>query len=649
MLFSYKSRILDPKSILVRYWGYPAFRPLQEDIIQSVLEGKDTLALLPTGGGKSICFQIPALCLDGICIVVTPLIALMKDQVMNLKKRGIQAVAIHSGMRREEVEVAYDNSLFGNVKFIYISPERLVTEQFRNILQRMNVSLLAVDESHCISQWGYDFRPPYLRIAEIRKYIPGATIIALTATATEEVVIDIQEKLGFASENVFRKSFERENLTYAVIREEDKMGQMIRVMSRISGTAIIYVRNRRKTKEISDFLNKNQISATYYHAGLDSRTRESRQESWIRGQLRVIVATNAFGMGIDKPDVRLVIHMDIPDTLEAYFQEAGRGGRDEKRAYSILLFENADLIRLKENFINSYPEPDEIRKIYKAIGNYLQLAVGSGKDQSFEFDLRDFSRNYNFNSIVVFNALKILEKDGYLFLNEDFGSPSRILVLLKKEDLYRFQVENPRIDPFIKIILRTYTGVFTEFTRISENELSGRTGISRDKILTMLKYLSDLGVISYIPQAEKPSVTFVRERIDHSDLYLAPENYFDRKNAALKRIESVADYATRDTRCRSQILLSYFGELNAKRCGRCDVCRKLNKVDLSEIAFDRIVDSLKSSLSKNPLSLEELVFDIREYREEHIVQVLRWLEDNGKIKKLANKKYQWQKQYRLRI
>jgi ATP-dependent DNA helicase RecQ len=573
----------------------------------------------------------------------------MKDQVANLKKKKINAVAVYSGMHTSEIEVAFDNCVYGDVKFLYLSPERLETERFKLVLQKMKIGLLVVDEAHCISQWGYDFRPPYLNISEIRKYLPGVAVAALTATATPEVVDDIQDKLGFEKKNVFRKSFERKNLSYGVVREEDKNGRLLRILSRVQGSAIIYVRNRKKTREIAEFLTKNNISADYYHAGLDTKTRDKKQEAWVRNQTRVIVATNAFGMGIDKPDVRLVIHLDIPDSLEAYFQEAGRAGRDEKQAFAIILFDEADLSKLKENFENSYPEIKEIKSIYQALGNYLNLAIGSGRDQSFGFELREFCHQYGFSPIIAYNSMRILEREGYLILNESFGAPSKVHFLVDREDLYRMQVEEKRLDPFIKLLLRSYSGLFTEFVKISENELARRMQVKREQVVKMLEYMDKIGILSYLPQSDKPTVTYVKERFDNSSIHLSPENYSDRKKDALKRLQAVTDYISKDTKCRSQLLLEYFGEKDAPRCGSCDVCRKRNKVDMSDLVFDRIIKQIKKVLSNESMTSQELVFEIKDYDEEQVVQVLRWLEDNRKVSHDQDHKLTWRKQYRLRL
>ena len=637
------------RNILIRYWGHSTFRPLQEEIILSVMEGHDTLALLPTGGGKSICFQVPAILMEGICIVVTPLIALMKDQVENLRRKGIKAVAVYSGMHRNEISMAFDNCMFGDVKFLYLSPERLQTEQFALVFQKMKVCLLAVDEAHCISQWGYDFRPPYLQIAGIRKYIPNVPVLALTATATSGVITDIQKKLGFSAENVFRKSFERKNLTYMVLHEEDKYGRLLRILKKVPGPGIIYARNRKKTVETASFLAKNGIKADFYHAGLDVRTRDRKQDSWIKEESRIMVATNAFGMGIDKPNVRLVVHLDLPDSLEAYFQEAGRGGRDEKRAFAVILFQDADLTRLRENLQKEYPPLEKVKEVYQALGNYLQLPAGSGKDESFDFDINDFARNFNMNPVIAFNSLRILEREGYLLMNESLENPSRIHFEAGREEIYRFQVQNKSSDAFIKLLLRSYTGVFSEFVRISEPELARRAQLPEAEVRKNLSFLNKNGILTYAAGSVRPQVIFTTERLDQKNLVFSPEHYHERKLQAIARVDAIQEYVKSEELCRSQLLLGYFGETNAPRCGRCDVCLERNKMDLNEIEFNTIRDSIRKALEKSPMTLPELVFDAGQYGEDHVLLVIRWLLDKGAISMDDQQKYHWRKQFRLKF
>jgi ATP-dependent DNA helicase RecQ len=622
---------------------------MQEEIIQSVLDGRDTLALLPTGGGKSVCFQVPALAMDGVCLVITPLIALMKDQVENLKKKGIKAVAVYSGMHRNEIQMAFDNCVFGDVKFLYLSPERLQTEQFRQIIQKLKVCLLAVDEAHCISQWGYDFRPPYLQIAEIRKYLPRVPVLALTATATPGVITDIQKNLEFKSENVFRKSFERKNLTYVVIKEEDKNGRLLRILKKVPGTGIIYVRNRKKTVETATFLRKNGIKADFYHAGLDMQARSKKQDAWIREDIRIIVATNAFGMGIDKPNVRLVVHIDLPDSVEAYFQEAGRGGRDEKRSFAVTLFHQVDLARLQENLEREFPPVEKIKEIYQSMCNYFQLPVGSGKDESFDFEIYAFCRNYGYSPVIVYNSLKFLEREGYILMNESLETPSRIHFESNREDIYRFQVENKKLDPFIKLLLRSYSGVFTDFVQVNEAELSKRAELKSDEVIANLQKLQRAGILTYVQRPGKPQVIFPVERLDLKNLLISPANYHERKRFAMIRMEAMMEYATSDEHCRSQMLLRYFGETGAARCGKCDICLERNKMNLNEIEFNQIRLKVKELLGQKPMTLPELVFEASAYGETHTLLVIRWLEDKGAIVRDDQMRYMWRKQFKLRI
>jgi ATP-dependent DNA helicase RecQ len=614
---------------------------LQEEIIQSVLDGRDTLALLPTGGGKSITFQVPAMANEGLCLVITPLISLMQDQVENLKKKGIRAAAIHSGMYPAEIDTVLNNCRYGDNKLLYISPERLTTVKMRDALKRIKVNLIAVDESHCISQWGYDFRPPYLRIAEIREYLPSIPVLALTATATPEVILDIQKKLHFRVPNVFRKSFERKNITYFVFKEEDKRRRILNIIKKVKGTGIIYVRNRRQTKEIAEFLTRQGIPSTWYHAGLDPKEREKRQQAWMKETKQVIVATNAFGMGIDKPNVRFVIHVDLTDSIEAYFQEAGRAGRDEKPAFAILLYEQADILEARKNLDASYPELQKIKDIYQALGNYLKIPVGNGKEYMAEFDIGDFSENYNFPPVIVYNSLKFLEKEGFLVLSEAIHTPSRIYIKTDKESLYRFQVENEFFDPFIKTLLRSYSGIFSEFSPIREEDLAKRTNLTTDKVIEFLVKLSKLQVIDYIPRTEIPRIVFLENRIDSKDLTLSPQYYKDRFTDAQKRTEAMIHYAESTHKCRSQALLAYFGEPEARRCGKCDVCIQRNKIELTDLEFNSILKEIKPLLKTKPSSLEELVSMVTSVTEDKVIRAIQWLLDNEKIEMNKERQYFW--------
>ncbi|TXB67078.1 RecQ family ATP-dependent DNA helicase [Vicingus serpentipes] len=634
---------MDIHQILLKYWGYNGFRPLQEDIINSALEGKDTLALLPTGGGKSICFQVPALSKEGICVVISPLIALMKDQVENLTKRGIKAVAIYSGMTSREIDITLDNCAYGDVKFLYVSPERIETEIFKERLKKMNVNLFAIDESHCISQWGYDFRPSYLNISHLRELKPDIPFLALTATATPEVVEDIQKQLKFKQANVLQKSFERKNIAYVVVHEEDKLTRLVKILNSIKGTSVVYVNNRKRTKDVAYHLYQNGISADFYHAGLTNEERNTKQNNWINNNTRVIVSTNAFGMGIDKPDVRTVVHMDLPSSLEAYFQEAGRAGRDEQKAYGILLLEENDRLNLEANITNSFPDLETIKNTYQALANYFQIPIGSALNESYFFDIADFSQQYNFKAFTVFHCLKFLEKEGYLYLSEANHNPSRIKFELNKADLYEFQVKNPKYDSFIKTILRSYAGLFENFTKINEFEIAKRLKTTKDKVVDGLHYLAKLEVISYIEQTNLPQLTYLTPRLESKSLYISKQHYHDRKEIAVKKMESVIYYAFSKHKCRSQILLSYYGEKESYRCGICDVCLERNKLELSDIEFSSVSDQLKKLLKEQPLSITDLVNSIKKVKEDKTIKVIQWLMENHKIITNDKNLLEWRK------
>lgn len=620
------------RGILQRYWGYPSFRPMQEEIVDSVIEGRDTLALLPTGGGKSICFQVPAMTMDGICIVVTPLISLMKDQVLHLKKIGIPAAAVFTGMHHNEVEVAYNQAVFGMLKFLYVSPERLATDTFIEALKRMRVNLLAVDESHCISQWGYDFRPPYLKIADIREYIPDTPVMALTATATPRVVEDIQYRLCFRKNNVFQTSYERKNVTYNVIHEADKYGLMYRLFSKMEkGSGIVYVRSRKRTKIIADWLQSAGISASFYHAGLDAKTRDYRQQMWMEGKIKVIVATNAFGMGIDKPDVRLVIHLDLPDTLEAYFQEAGRAGRDLQPSEAFLLVADSDIDKLKENMKNAYPELDKIKTIYDTLGNYLQIPTGAGKNHSYNFDINDFCQTYRLPLIEVFNTIRLLEREGYIITSEALSSPSKIHIRAGREDLYRFQIEYPEYDVLIKYMLRNLPGVLSDFINIREEDISAKTGLPVETIIRQFKKLEGLNFLLYIPRNDKPQIQYLTERLNVNNISLSDEVYKNRKDEADKRIRAVIDFVTNDEECRSIQLLRYFGEDFKRKCDKCDVCSSKHKKHVSSKEYQNISDNIIKELKENDLNVYGILGHVKDYHEEKVIETIRWMLDNNVI------------------
>ena len=618
--------------ILEQYWGYKNFRPLQEDIINSVLQGRDTLALLPTGGGKSICFQVPALAQEGICIVVSPLIALMKDQVDNLVKKNIKAIAITSIMHKREIDIALDNCVHGSVKFLYLSPERLETEIVKVRLQKMKVNLIAIDESHCISQWGYDFRPSYLKIETLRDLLPDVPVLALTATATTEVVKDIQDKLRFKKINVLQKSFERKNLSYVVALEEDKLTRLVKIANNLKGVGIVYVRNRKKTQDIANYLRSNKIAADFYHAGLDAKTRDQKQSNWMQNKTRIIVCTNAFGMGIDKPDVRFVVHIDLPDSLEAYFQEAGRAGRDEQKAYSVLLYNKGDKMELERNVTTSFPTIEEIKQIYQALANYYQMPTGSGAGVTLNFDIVALCETYKLQALTVFNSLKFLEKEGYISTTDALHQPSRVKFELNREDLYKFQVASPLFDGFIKLLLRSYSGLFDNFVKINEFDLAKKMKTSRDEIIKKINYLQQHKLLTYAPQTELPQLTFEQERIDIKNLTISKENHFILKQRATERMESVIHYADSIHKCRSQILLSYFGETNTYRCNQCDICLEENKKILHTDEFENISRQIKELLALHPMQLANLINALTEGNEDKRIRTIQWLLDNNQLR-----------------
>lgn len=607
-----------------KYWGYDKFRPLQEDIITSVLNGYDTLALLPTGGGKSICFQVPAMALDGICIVISPLIALMKDQVVHLKEKGIKAEALVSGISLRDTERIINNCLYGDMKFLYVSPERLKNKGFLEAFKQMKIGLIAVDEAHCISQWGYDFRPPYLEIAKIRAFHPKTVMMALTATATPAVVADIQDKLAFGKKrNVFQKSFYRDNLTYMAFYEEDKYGRMLRIIAAVKGSGIVYVRNRRRTQEIAEFLTSKGIRASYYHAGLKTEDRDIRQKKWMDGETPVIVATNAFGMGIDKPDVRYVIHLDLPDSPEAYFQEAGRGGRDEKQAYAVILYNNTDIEQLKQNFASSYPPMQYIRNAYRAVCNYYQIPEGSGLNQKFNFDPVAICDNYGFQIVTFFNALRFLEKEGLLMIPERQETTSHVKIIVSKEELYRFQVGNRQFDDLIKLMLRMYGGLFTSYVGISEKALAKKLLHDEASLTNLLRKLHKLNYIDYQEKETCPQIIFSSPCVNPNSLYISDDNYKALKENALVRINAMIDYVRGREYCRSSALLYYFGEKNNIRCGRCDVCIAKNKEQNNEKLQITITEILKN----NPMSVKTLCSKIPSLDERTITATVREMID----------------------
>ncbi|WP_348723882.1 RecQ family ATP-dependent DNA helicase [Parabacteroides goldsteinii] len=613
--------------ILEKYWGYPAFRPLQEDIIHSVCEGKDTLGLMPTGGGKSITFQVPALAMEGICIVVTPLIALMKDQVDNLRRLGIKATAVYSGMTRQEIIAQLENCIFGDYKFLYVSPERLGTDIFKSKLQAMNVCLLVIDESHCISQWGYDFRPSYLSIADIREELPGVPVLALTATATPEVVNDIQERLHFREKNVFRKSFVRKNLSYIVRQTEDKINSLIYILGKVPGTAIVYVRNRKRTKEIAVLLQQAGISADFFHAGLNRDDKNLRQSRWKNNECRVIVSTNAFGMGIDKPDVRLVVHMDMPGSLEEYYQEAGRAGRDEQRAYAVALCSNIDCTKLKKRLADEFPDRDFISRVYDALGNYYQIAMGFGLDTVHDFSLVDFCTAYKFSHLQAHHALKILELAGYIEYTEEQENASRLVFTATRDELYKYLHQDKKTDEVIQTILRSYTGLFSDYVYINEGLISTRTGLSQQEIYEVLVGLSKYRIVNYIPHKKTPLIIYTRTREEIKYLSIPRSAYEERKERFESRINRVMEYINENRICRSRMLISYFGEKGTSDCGCCDVCLAKNDSGLNNHTFNTIRDALQKALTDGPQEAKKLTENLP-FPADKIITVIRYLADH---------------------
>jgi ATP-dependent DNA helicase RecQ len=620
-----------PASILKQYWGHSAFRVPQADIIQSVLDGNDTLAILPTGGGKSVCFQVPALLKEGVCLVITPLIALMEDQVQQLKSKGISAVAVHSGMSRSEIDILLDNCVYGPVKFLYLSPERLQTELFQVRVRKMNVSLVAIDEAHCISQWGYDFRPPYLQIKILKELKPGVPFIALTASATQVVKDDISKHLELKNPKVFQKSFARDNLSLVVRKTENKERKLLEILKKVPGVAIVYVRSRKATVDVAKFLIKQGIKATFYHAGLSHADRSSRQSEWLQNNSRVMVATNAFGMGIDKADVRVVIHIDLPENLESYYQEAGRAGRDEKKAYATIIYHTVDVENLRIKVQQSQPGLDYLKKIYQALANYFQLAMGSAEGESFGFDLDEFCKRFNFKSSTVYPALKKLEEEGLIQFNECFYKPSRLHINIDKKRLYEFQVANSRFDPFIKNILRLYGGeLFSDFITISESQIGQGIKLTEGETRTMLQQLEKLQMLNYQPASDKPQVTFLMPRQDADHLPIDKEHLEERRNLHLSKMESMITYTTQEHRCRMQVIQEYFDEITYENCGLCDVCVDRKKKD-NLAALSDYREQVIYLLNQKPGTIEELEASVNPKENALFIEVVREMVDEGII------------------
>jgi len=615
--------------LLKKHWGHDRFRPLQWDIIKEVIEKRDVLALLPTGGGKSICFQIPALLNPGVTLVISPLIALMKDQVENLKRRKINAEAIYTGLDYREVDRILDNCVYGHTSLLYVSPERLASELFLERVKKMKINLLAVDEAHCISHWGYDFRPSYLQISELRKYLPEVPLIALTATATPEVVTDIQEKLLFSKKNVLSKSFERSNLTYWVTPTEDKENKLIEILKKFKGSAIVYVQNRRKSRDIATWLKQNNISADFYNAGLTPDQRNKKQNEWIEEKTRVMVSTNAFGMGIDKSNVRVVIHYELPQSIEAYFQEAGRAGRDEDKAFAILLFHPGDGEKMWRKFKESYPEMELVRRVYQALGNYYQLAMGSGKDLGFDFDVVQFSKTYRLEVTPVVNALAILAEEGWVSLTEAVFSPARLQITVQREVLYDYQLKNPKLDIVLKAILRNHQGAFSLPVAIRENNLADQLKISTGQLIQYLNLMAAEHILDYYPKKDQPQLFFLKERVDSNNLTFDLKRINFRKKRTEDQIRAMIDYA-QTPHCRSQFLLNYFGQKNAKTCGICDFCKKEAEPE------EKIKPLILQLLMDKNYHLEEIIEKIGVEKRRKILNTLQRLVENETIQIKGN-------------
>lgn len=625
----------DIHSILERWWGYDTFRPQQEEIVQSVLAGNDTLALLPTGGGKSICYQVPALAQEGICIVVSPLIALMKDQVENLKKRGIGALVIYSGMQKKDILRTLENARQDYFKFLYVSPERLETSLFKEYLPALNVNLIAVDEAHCISQWGYDFRPSYVRIAALREELPGVPVLAVTASATEAVQRDICEKLQFRKPTIFRQSFERKNLSYSVFQVDAKATKLVDILKKVGGSGIVYCKSRKRTTEVASLLQMHGISANFYHAGLTNEERSKRQQDWIDNKTRIIVCTNAFGMGIDKPDVRTVVHTDAPDCLENYYQEAGRCGRDGKKAYAVLLYDGKDVEELESLHINRYPSFETIKQVYDALGNFLQIPVHHGQDNSFDFRFENFVRNFKLNTHQALYALQAMESDGWIEYNEKNFTPSTLVFTASKQNLYEFYRNHPEFENLLTTLLRTYEGIYDFPVFFSELTIAKILRLEEKEIKIHLQKVGAYGIVRYIPQNDAPQIIFRKARVATADFQMNLLQYNKRKEVFIQRVKTMVTYLQTSS-CRSRFISHYFGDDSAKECGICDVCINKKQVEISSEEFLHIANAIKAQLSQKHLTADELLVALPTIKKEAAWKVLRFLQAEKKITMATN-------------
>ena len=622
----------EPEKILKKYWGYDSFRKLQFEIISSVLANNDTLAIMPTGGGKSMCFQVPTLLNDGICLVISPLIALMKDQVANLKTKGIPALSIYSGMSFTEVKTVLQNALYGNFKFLYVSPERLETELFLEYLPNLKINLIAVDEAHCISQWGYDFRPSYLRIASLREYFPDVPILALTASATLEVQKDIREKLLFRKpQKAFRQSFERDNLSYSAFHLFSKENKLLTILNKVPGSGIVYCKTRRRTKEVAELLNLNGIVADYYHAGLTNEERNKRQEDWINNKTRIIACTNAFGMGIDKPDVRAVVHYDVPDALENYYQEAGRAGRDGKKAFAVLLFNDAELEALKKKVAIKFPSNEVIKKVYGALCDFLQIPANSGEEVSYDFDLNAFARNFKLDAYTINSVLKILEQEEIINYSEQFFQPPTVEFTIDKHQLSGLEKSHPEYTETVKGLLRSYDGIFDFPAFINENELAKFIGIKKEELVKILHELKTLDFIDYTPQQEKPQIYFIKNRVKTKELFINQKNILKRKEAYEKRLSAMISFCKNESKCRSEIINFYFDGPPILPCGICDNCLRNKNNNISTDEFNSISSAIKKMTQTNLVTANGIFQQLPGFKEKKIREVLRFLQEENLV------------------